>query len=301
MKQIKNKLSSQSKGQAMAEFALTIPVFFMLIFGVIELSRYFLVYSSIFTATREATRYGSSVGDASLPNYQNCEMIAETAVRMGNFGGVQTNDISIFYESEPGTWVADCDPAVDPEDRYQPVLGDRVVVEIDTDFDSILGVVPDMMISAENGRTIMLGVLKQGSVILNEEPTEEPTEEIICPTGNIIVDGSPSVNNGQQTITVNLKNNTGEQYKMNYFNTIQWTPTNRQLTSLNYKGSNLISISYESPTGKIYPGQVSTLMNASESVPVVFTFSDKTKDMSISFSINFSKPDGTCSKTLDYP
>jgi hypothetical protein len=252
MKRIKNKFSNQPNGQAMAEFALTIPVFLLLIFGVIELSRYFLVYSSIFTATREATRYGSSVGDASLPNYQNCEMIAETAVRMGNFGGVQTGDITIYYESEPGTWVADCDPAVDPEDRYQPVLGDRVVVEIDTDYDSILGVVPDMTISAENGRTIMLGVLKQGSVIVTEdpddestpvptedtstpvptedtstpEPTEEPTEEptitpsstpvtpVACPSQGLVIKSSQGGANNINYVEFEIDNETTYPYRL---------------------------------------------------------------------------------------
>lgn len=169
------KISPKTKGQAMAEFALTIPVFLLLVFGIIELSRFFLVYSSVFTAVREATRYGSSVGDPANPNYQNCEMIAETAVRMGNFGGVQTADVTVYFESEPGTWVADCDPNDDPEDRYQPVLGDRVVVEINTDYDSLLGVVPDLTVSAENGRTIMLGVNNQVAVINTVNPGGTPT------------------------------------------------------------------------------------------------------------------------------
>ncbi len=258
----KNKDSKNSRGQAMAEFALTIPVFLLLIFGVIELSRYFLVYSSIFTATREATRYGSSVGDESLPNYQNCEMIAETAVRMGNFGGVQSNDISIYYETEPGTWVADCDPAVENSKRYKPKLGDRIVVEISTDFDSMLDIVPDMTVNASNGRTIMLGVINQGSVIVTEDsddestpvptqaPTEAPTEAptstpvsgqtetpspeptntpSFTPETPEIICVEPDISldrveykNSNNEVIVYIKNNSSENYKVNNFRNLKW-------------------------------------------------------------------------------
>ena len=175
MRRLKRKIQNRQYGQAMAEFALTLPIFLLLVFGVIELSRFFLVYSSVFTAVREATRYGSSVGDQANPNYQNCEMITETAVRMGNFGGVQTEDVIVYFESEPGTWVADCNPDDDPDDRYQPVLGDRVVVEINTNYDSLLGVVPDLTVSAQNGRTIMLGVQSQVAVINTVNPGGEAT------------------------------------------------------------------------------------------------------------------------------
>ena len=357
MKRIKNKFFGGSKGQAMAEFALTIPVFLLLVFGIIELSRFFLVYSSVFTAVREATRYGSSVGDAAIPNYQNCEMIAETAVRMGNFGGVQPNDVIVYFESEPGTWVADCDPDDDPEDRYQPVLGDRVVVEIDTNYDSLLGVVPDLTVSAENGRTIMLGVQSQVAVIntvntggsstatsaatatttsvtpptntpsptsttagqtptatltrINTPSTSPITPTVQCPTGNIVITGNTNVNSGQKTITIYLKNETGEEYKLDYFDNIQWNryyqqnqnqTYDRRLIELKFRSNNLISISYEPPTGKIYPGQIDSLVNVSEiNIPVMVKFSERIDNIGLSFKINFTKPDGTCQKTLNYP
>ncbi len=152
MKKIKNK----QYGQAMAEFALTIPVFLLLIFGIIELSRFFLVYSSVYTASREASRYGSSVGDSGTKNYMNCEAIRQTAVRMGNFGGVQTDDITIYYEKSPTTPE---DERVTCDGVYEPKLGERLVVEIETDFDSLLGIVPDLPVRAVNGRTIMMNII----------------------------------------------------------------------------------------------------------------------------------------------
>jgi hypothetical protein len=152
MKKIKNK----QFGQAMAEFALTLPIFLLLVFGVIELSRFFLIYSSVYTASREAARYGSSVGEIGSQNYLNCSEVINRAVTMGNFGGVQTDDVTVYYEKSPTSPEADqvvCDGI------YEPELGDRLVVEIVTEFDSLLGIVPDIPIRAINGRTIMMNIV----------------------------------------------------------------------------------------------------------------------------------------------
>ncbi len=195
------KITQKSKGQAMAEFALTIPVFLLLVFGIIELSRFFLVYSSVFTAVREATRYGSSVGDEGVLNYLDCSEIAETAARTGHFGGVQKELVQISYESvapesdESRTIVASCpnnDPGTVPEItdceddcEYTPSLGDRVYIEIATDYVSLLGIVPNLTVDASNGRTIMMGVNQQVAVVKTEDPDDEstpvPTEDTTTP------------------------------------------------------------------------------------------------------------------------
>ena len=151
-----NKIKNKQYGQAMVEFALTLPIFLLLVFGVIELSRFFLVYSSVYTASREASRLGSAVGVGGLPNYMNCEAIRQTATRMGNFGGVQDDDINIFYEKSA---TAPSNERVECDGEYVPELGDRLVVEIETQFDSLLGIVPDLPVRVENGRTIMSGII----------------------------------------------------------------------------------------------------------------------------------------------
>ncbi len=192
VKKIKNK----QYGQAMAEFALTIPVFLLLVFGVIELSRFFLVYSSVFTASREATRFGSSVGDGNTKNYLNCEAIAQRAVFSGQFGGVQEDDVTIYYELSPGDIIAscpntdensvpfkgncydgsiNCDEISDLEEDeqkdfiYEPELGHRILVDIVTEYDSLLGIVPDMPVRATNGRTIMMEISVESTPIPYEK------------------------------------------------------------------------------------------------------------------------------------
>lgn len=51
-----------SRGQALVEFALVIPVFFMLMFGLIDLGHFVYVSNALNQAAREAARVGSVVG-----------------------------------------------------------------------------------------------------------------------------------------------------------------------------------------------------------------------------------------------
>jgi len=46
-----------SIGQALAEFALVAPIFFLLLFGIIEGGRFILFYQALNNATREGARY----------------------------------------------------------------------------------------------------------------------------------------------------------------------------------------------------------------------------------------------------
>ena len=143
MKKIKNK----QYGQAMVEFALTLPIFLLAVLGVIELSRFFLVYSSVYTASREAARFGSSVGDEGVPNYMNCDGIRQMAVDMGWFGGIIADNVDVYYESRIDELPIACPQNVD--------LGYRVVVEVTSVYQPLTGILPEIPITARNGRTIM--------------------------------------------------------------------------------------------------------------------------------------------------
>jgi hypothetical protein len=50
-------------GQGIVEFALVRPLLLVLMLGVIEFGRLLFFYSSTFTASREAARYGSAAGN----------------------------------------------------------------------------------------------------------------------------------------------------------------------------------------------------------------------------------------------
>ncbi len=47
------------RGQALVEFALVIPIFFLLVFGLIDLGRAVFVYNSLAEGAREGARYGA--------------------------------------------------------------------------------------------------------------------------------------------------------------------------------------------------------------------------------------------------
>jgi hypothetical protein len=47
----------RSRGQSLAEFALVAPLFFLLLFGIIEAGRFIFYYETLNNATREGARY----------------------------------------------------------------------------------------------------------------------------------------------------------------------------------------------------------------------------------------------------
>ena len=53
----RNRSHRRSRGQAMVEFALVAPMFFLLLFGIIEAGRFIFYYETLSNATREGARY----------------------------------------------------------------------------------------------------------------------------------------------------------------------------------------------------------------------------------------------------
>jgi Flp pilus assembly protein TadG len=193
MKKIKNK----QYGQAMVEFALTLPIFLLAVIGVIELSRFFLVYSSVYTASREAARYGSAAGlvirnGFEIERYRDCEGIKEVAVDTGFFGGVNTTNVNVYYEATPGSSRESC-----PSDVP---LGYRLVVEAQADFTPLIAgfVLPDgITVSARNGRTIM----KEIEILATPIPIPLCEDDIMF-GGTLPVSQEPN----NKTYTVKVKN-----------------------------------------------------------------------------------------------
>ena len=59
-------MKNRGRGQALAEFALIAPLFFLLLFGIIEAGRYIFYYEMLNNATREGARYAIVNGSRSL-------------------------------------------------------------------------------------------------------------------------------------------------------------------------------------------------------------------------------------------
>jgi Flp pilus assembly protein TadG len=61
----------RSRGQALVEFALVVPLFFLLVFGLIDLGRAIYVNNSMAEASREGARWGSVQARSATPAGRN--------------------------------------------------------------------------------------------------------------------------------------------------------------------------------------------------------------------------------------
>jgi Flp pilus assembly protein TadG len=172
-------------GQSLVEFALVAPMLLILIWGIMEFGRLVFTYSSVVTASREAARYGSSVGtvadlQAGTPNYKNCKAIKQRAVDTGTIANIQPIDVDVRYDKGPDD--TDFKPwcAVDPATDFS--LGTRVVVTVRATFQPIVPLlnIPPITLSSTTARTIAknvpLGVYAEyddDGFRVPDEPAEE--------------------------------------------------------------------------------------------------------------------------------
>ena len=66
MRRSSTRLDRRSSGQALVEFALVAPWFFLLLFGIIEGGRFILYYQALNNSTREGARYAIVHGSNSF-------------------------------------------------------------------------------------------------------------------------------------------------------------------------------------------------------------------------------------------
>lgn len=150
---------TKRKGQAMVELAMTLPIFLFLLIGIIEIARLVFIYSSVFTASRDAVRYASGVGTntANVVFYRDCNGIIQRAISRGSIAGIDAADVVISYDHGP-----DNNGAIDPINAVCPVpdelkSGDRVVVSVSTLYSPIISFFgfADIPITSTSARTIL--------------------------------------------------------------------------------------------------------------------------------------------------
>jgi hypothetical protein len=159
------------RGQGMLEFALALPVFLMLVLGVIEFGRLLAVVSSVTTAAREGARYGSAAGlnDGSpmVPYYNDCQGMRDAARRVGFFAGIQDANIAIgYFDADSRSVVPDptgyaatnqCTGTTSTY-SYDPARGPRVVMKVSVPFKFLFLSLPAFPISSQSARTIVTQV-----------------------------------------------------------------------------------------------------------------------------------------------
>jgi Flp pilus assembly protein TadG len=146
------------KGQGLVEFAIVLPIFLILMLGIIEFGYFFFIYSTANQAAREAARYGAGAGEVGTTGYyyyQDCAGMREVATRIGRYAAIQGGDVDIWYDTGPETSeTGNCDGTTS---MHTVNLGERVVVEVNVTYHSIISLlnIPDVDIQATSARTIV--------------------------------------------------------------------------------------------------------------------------------------------------
>ncbi len=127
------RASGRSRGQALVEFALVVPLFLMLLFGVVE---YSLINASVGAynfAAKDAAREGAILGKAGAPGPNGTTVDGDTYIvnniilpRLSGLVIAQMSQIEIFHASETGACVTTTTSGgstVCQEDVWQPSGG----------------------------------------------------------------------------------------------------------------------------------------------------------------------------------
>lgn len=133
----------RSRGQAMVEFALVAPIFFLLIFGIIEAGRFIYHYEMLNNATREGVRYaiihGANSGNPTGPTSPDPTGEAiKQAVSDAALGLVGVGDLDID------------DPVYDGPNGESNKRGSNVTIRVRFEYQPLLPVLPPITVTAES-------------------------------------------------------------------------------------------------------------------------------------------------------
>lgn len=129
------------RGQTLVEVGLTLPIFLLTLLAVIEFGWFSAVAAATTSASREAARFGSTVGETGLgdPHYIDCPGI-RAAARATTQSLIQLSDldIEITYDDGATAKAVPCQsnasrPAKDDLERW-----DRVVVKVTVEYSPLV-------------------------------------------------------------------------------------------------------------------------------------------------------------------
>lgn len=147
----------------MTEFALVLPILFLVIFGLFEVGRAVFIYSTVVTAAREAARYGSASNwdngaDARVytGQYLDCAGILAKANNIDFMSAFSQVTIQYFRGT---TRIATCQGTTFVYDNssYKIQSGDRIVVEVRGLFVPVVRITPmtNLTFRSESRRTLL--------------------------------------------------------------------------------------------------------------------------------------------------
>lgn len=151
---------TRSRGQSLAEFALVAPLFFMLLFGIIEAGRFIFYYEVLNNATREGARYAIVNGSNSLdcptgpaaPNTRACDTTGQDVVQKVRDSAVGVLGTSVMVER--CWWYSTCDPVTHGDgDNARSAT---VTVSATYTYSSLIPIVPLPNITVEAESSLVI-------------------------------------------------------------------------------------------------------------------------------------------------
>jgi Flp pilus assembly protein TadG len=140
-------MRSGRRGQALAEFALVAPLFFLVLFAVIDFGRYVYYVQVLNNAAREGTRYAIVHGERGIPKTGPPQDPSGSrviiVVRSYATGVIGANDAAVL----------DIDPSWDPPNNNR---GTKVTVEVTYAFRSVIPLVPLPAIPVRGASTLVI-------------------------------------------------------------------------------------------------------------------------------------------------
>jgi hypothetical protein len=125
------KRGKSQSGQGLVEFAFAVPIFFMFVFGIVDISRVLFSYVQVSNASRQAVRYGIVEGlEAASHRYLDCTGIRDAALEIPGLVPLTTDDIDVYYEDRAGNKITDCIAGLSVLDVNE---GDVLVVNINAE------------------------------------------------------------------------------------------------------------------------------------------------------------------------
>ncbi len=194
------KVLKSVRGQSLVELALIMPLLTLLVMGIIDFGRLFVMYSAVSNAAQEAVRYGVMTGLGGERPYLDCDGIAEAARHTAASGLVTldtVNDIQIEYDKgqyddgDPKTTeiIGECGDL----DDAGIAVGDRLVVTVKTTFRPLTPIagnlIPPIPVTFRAARTILKDGAK-GPLPPGSGPGGQPGGSPTCPELSPILIGS---------------------------------------------------------------------------------------------------------------
>ncbi len=153
-----------SRAQAMVEFALALPIFLLVLYGLLEVGRLVFMEASVATASREGARFASAygvsryVGSTPVIQYQDCTGIRNAAKQVGFLLGLTDTSIQISYDSGPSTTATTYCSSGTEATTVTLTSCNRVVVKVNATYRPILPLflpLTTQPVSSIDRRTIM--------------------------------------------------------------------------------------------------------------------------------------------------